>query len=69
MPVNTEEWHAGIGTFHGRILFSTTKRACCDLVIIFEFFNFFYSSFMSILVLKAGDIELNPRLNLSQRNC
>ena len=62
MPVNTEQWRAGIGRFHGRILFS--QKACFDSVMIFKcFFNFFYNSFLSILVLKAGDIELNSRPN------
>ena len=27
MPINTEQWHAGIGAFCGRIFFSTAKRA------------------------------------------
>ena len=38
MPINTEQWHAGIGTFHGRIFFVLSKRTCCDPVIIF-FYN------------------------------
>ena len=64
MPINTEQWCAGIATFYGRIFFSTTKRACHDPIIICKsFFNFFYSSFLSILVLKAGDIELNSGPN------
>ena len=64
MPVNTEQWRAGIGTFHGRIFFFSNKKACCNPIIIFKcFFNFFYNSFLSILVLKAGDIELNPGPN------
>ena len=62
MLINTEQWRAGIGTFHGRISFSTIKRACCDPIIIFEsFFNFFYNSFLAIPVMKTGDIELNLR--------
>ena len=61
MPVNTEQWRAGIGTFHGPWFFFSNKKACCEPISIFKcFFNFFYSSFLSILVLKAGDIELNP---------
>ena len=64
MPVNMEKCHAGIGTFHGRIFFFSNKKAYCDPIIIFKcFFNFFYNSFLSILVLKAGDIELNPGPN------
>ena len=64
MPANTEQWRAGIGIFHGRIFFFSNKKACCDPIIIFKcFFYFFYDSFLSILVLKAGDIELNPGPN------
>ena len=64
MPVNTEQWHAGIGTFHGRIFFFSNKKVGCDPIIIFKcFFYFFYNSFLSILLLKAGDIELNPGPN------
>ena len=41
--------------------FFSNKRACCDPIIIFKcFFYFFYNSFLSILILKAGDNELNP---------
>ena len=40
------------------------NEASCDPIIIFKcFFNFFYISFLSILVLKAGDIGLNPGPN------
>ena len=64
MPVNTERWRAGIGTFHDRIFFFTNRNTCCDPIIIFKcFFNFFYDSFLSVLVLQAGDIELNPGPN------
>ena len=64
MPVNTEQWRAGIGTFHGRIFFFSNKNTCCNPIIFFKcFFNFFYNSFLSILVLKAGDTELNPGPN------
>ena len=64
MPVNAEQWRAGFGTFHGQIFFFSNKNACCDPIIIFKhFLNFFYKSFFSILVLKAGDIELNPGPN------
>ena len=37
MPVNTEQWHAGIGTFHGHIFFFSNKKAC-DPIIIFKCF-------------------------------
>ena len=60
MSVNTEQWRAGIGKFHCRIFFFSNKISCFDPVIIFKlFFNFFHNSFLSILVLKAGDLELN----------
>ena len=40
---------------------STTKRACYDPILIFKFFIFFFNNwFLSILVLKSGDIELDP---------
>ena len=64
MPINTEQWRAGIGTFHGWIFFFTIKRACCDPINIYKsFLNFFFDSFLSIFVMKAGDIELNPGPN------
>ena len=70
MPTNTDKWRAGIGTFHGRIFFSTTKRACCDSINICKsFLNFFYSLFLSILVLKAGDIELKPGPKKKSHSC
>ena len=44
--------------------FFSNKKACCDPIIIFKCsFNFFYNSFLSILALKAGDIELNTGPN------
>ena len=64
MAVNNGQWRECIGTFHGRIYFFLKKKACCDPIIIFKwFFNFFHNSFLSILVLKAVDIELNPGPN------
>ena len=64
MLINTEQWRAGAGTFNGRIFFSTTKRVYCDPINICKsFFNFFYSLFLSILVLKTADVELNPGTN------
>ena len=57
MPIVCLQWHVGTETFHGWMLFSTAKRACCDSIITFKyFFIFFHSSFLSILALKAGDI-------------
>ena len=64
MLINTEQWHAGIGTFHCRIFFFSNKKACCDPIINSKcFFNCFYNSFLSILVLKTSDTELNPGSN------
>ena len=45
------------------IFFFSNKKACCDPIINSSFFNCFYNSFLSILLLKAGDIELNPGPN------
>ena len=64
MPINTEEWCAGVGTFHGRMFFFSNRKACCNPIMIFKcFLNFFYNSFLFILVLKAGDIKLNSGPN------
>ena len=55
-----------IGTFHGRIFFFSNKKSCCNPIIFFKCFFilfFFYNVFLSILVLEAGDIELNPGPN------
>ena len=61
MPVNIDQWHAGIGRFHSRIVISKTKNNFSDPIIIFKcMLAFFYNIFLSIFILKAGDIELNP---------
>ena len=61
MPVNIDQWRAGIGRFHSRTVISKTKNKFSDPIIIFKcMLTFFYNIFLSILVLKAGDIELNP---------
>ena len=63
MPVNIDQWHAGIGRFHSHLVIPKTKKKLSDPIIIFTcIFTFFYSVFLSILILKAGDIELNPGL-------
>ena len=60
MPFNIDQWHAGIGRFHSHPVIPKTKKIS-DPVIIFKcIFTFFYNVFLSILILKAGDIELNP---------
>ena len=70
MFINIEQWCAGIRTFHGRIFFSTIKITCCDPINICKsFFHFIYSLFFSILLLKAGDIALNPGLNKKSQSC
>ena len=61
MPVNIDQWRAGIGRFHSHLVIPKTKKKLSDPVIIFKcIFTFFYNVFLSILILKAGDIELNP---------
>ena len=62
MPVNIDQWHAGFGRFHSYfVILKTKKKKLSDPVIPFTWiFTFFYNVFLSILILKAGDIELNP---------
>ena len=61
MPVNIAQWRAGIGRFHSRIISQKTKNNLCDPIIISEcMLTFFYNVFLSIFILKAVDIELNP---------
>ena len=61
MPVNIDQWRAGIGRFHSRIISQKTKNNFSDPIIIFKcMLTFFYNVFLSIFILKAGDIELNP---------
>ena len=61
MPVNIDQWRAGTGRFHSRLVIPKTKKSLSDPVIIFKcIFTFFCNVFLSILILKAGDIELNP---------
>ena len=61
MPVNIDQWHVGIGRFHSHLVIPKTKKNLSDPVTIFNcIFTLFYNVFLSILILKAGDIELNP---------
>ena len=62
MSINTEQWSVSVGPFVAGYSFLQQKEL--DLIIIFRcFLNFFYSSFLSNFVLRAGDIELNPGPN------
>ena len=73
MPVNIDQWRAGIRRFHSCLVIlktktqtnkQTNKKKFSDPVIIFKcLFPFLYNLFLSILILKAGDIELNHELN------
>ena len=62
MPVNIDPWHAGIERFHSCIVIpKTLKKNFSDPVIIFKcMFTFFYNVFLSVLIVKAANIELNP---------
>ena len=61
MPVNIAQCRAGTGRFHSRIIIQKTKNKFSDPFIIFKYMLlFFYNVFISIFILKAGDIELNP---------
>ena len=63
MPVNIDQWCTSIGRFHSCLAIPKTKKKLSDPVIIFKcIFTFFYNVFLSILILKVGDIELNPGL-------
>ena len=60
MPVNIDQWRAGFGRFHSHLVIPKTKKKLFDPVIIFTcIFTFFYNVFLSILIPKAGGIELN----------
>ena len=62
IPANIGQWRAGIGRLHSHLVIPKTKKKLSDPVIIFTcIFKFFYNAFLSILILKAGDIELNPQ--------
>ena len=61
IPVNIHKWYAGIERFHSHLVILKTKKKLSDPVIIFTcIFIFFYNVVLSILILKAGGIELNP---------
>ena len=61
MPVNINQWRPGIGRFHSHLVILKTKKKLSDPVVIFKcIFTFFCNVFLSILILKPGDIELNP---------
>ena len=61
MPVNTDQWHAGIGKFHSCIINLKNENNFPDPIIAFKcMLTFFFNVFLSIFILKTGDIELNP---------
>ena len=65
IPVNIDQWRAGTGRFHSRLVIPKTKKSLSDPVIIFKWiFTFFCNVFLSILILKAADIALNPWLKV-----
>ena len=47
MPVNTDQWRAGIGRFHSRLVIPKIKKNDSDPVIIFK-------CIFTFLILKAG---------------
>ena len=55
MPVNIDQWRAGIGRFHSRIVIPKSKKKWIS--------PFFYNVFMTILILKAEDIETKTGTN------
>ena len=56
-----DQWRASIGRFHNRLVIPKTTKNLSDPVIIFKcIFTSFYNVFLSILILKTGDIELYP---------
>ena len=59
MPVNIAQWCAGIGRFHSCIIIQKTKNSFSDLTFFKSMLTFFYNIFLSIFILKVGDIELN----------
>ena len=66
MPVDIGQWREGIGRFNSRLDIPKIKKKLFDPVIIFKcIFTFFCDVFVSILILKAGDNELNsgPQTN------
>ena len=71
MPVNIDQWRAGIGRFQSHLVIpKTKKKKNSDPVIIFtRIFTFFYNLFLSILIFKAGDIELNPGPPKNYHSC
>ena len=61
MLVNIAKWHEGIGRFHSHIISQKTENNFSDPIIIFKcMLTFFYNVFLSVFILKAGYIELNP---------
>ena len=70
MLVSIAQWHAGIGRFHSRIIIQKTENSFSDPIIIFKcMLTFFYNVFPSMFILKAGDIELNPRPKKIPHSC
>ena len=65
MLINIEQWRAGIRTFCGLIFPPTIQKSFVISNHNFEVFvfNFLYNSLLSILVIKAVDIKVNPTPN------
>ena len=65
MSISTDQWHASIGLFYGqvyghiRIKLSIGK---CDLKVVIVMLCFF-AAFAFLLLLKHGDVEINPGPN------
>ena len=61
MSIRIDQWHASIGLFYGQIYghFSTTLSRGCDFNVA-GFMLCFFAVFTFLLLLKHGDVEINP---------
>ena len=56
MPVNTEQWCASIGLFQSKPSLKTSSK-----FMVWRFANYKVITFLVLLLLSHGDIEVNQR--------
>ena len=62
MSISIDQWRASIGLFYCQVyehLSITLSRGCCDFKLV-AFILCFYGVFTFLLLLKHGDVEINP---------
>ena len=62
MSISIDQWRASIGLFYGQVYGHVSiklSRGCCNFKMV-AFILCFYAVFAFLLLLKHGDVEINP---------